>query len=749
MSDQEKLRSYLKRATADLRSSRRRLQAVEEEARAPLAVVGMACRYPGNVNSPDGLWELAAAGRDAIGPMPTDRGWDLDRLYDHDPDHPGTSYTREGGFLNCAGDFDPGFFEISPKEALGMDPQQRLSLEVAWEAIEDAGIDPLSLRGSRTGVFMGVMHHDYASGMHGPVDLGLESGLGSSSAGSLVSGRIAYSLGLQGPAVSVDTACSSSLVALHSATRALRGGECSLALVGGVTVMWRPSLFVWFARQRGLAPDGRCKAYADAADGVGWGEGVGVVLLERLVDAVRLGHRVLGVVRGSAVNQDGASNGLTAPSGPSQQRVIRQALGDAGLSAVQVGVVEGHGTGTRLGDPIEAQALLETYGRSRGDGRPLWLGSVKSNIGHTQAAAGVAGVIKMVMALRHGVLPRTLHVDRPSGEVDWSVGGVSLLCEEVVWEGGEELRRAGVSSFGASGTNAHVILEEAPLVEGGVVGVGVSLNGVGVGDDVGGDGEGRGSDGVGVSVEGVGSGGVGVGGVSGGVLGGGVVPWVLSGRGEGALGAQASRLFEWVGADRGLGVGDVGFSLLSRAVFEDRAVVVGGERESLLDGLGALAEGRSAGNVVRGVAGDGGGVVFVFPGQGSQWEGMAVELLDSSPVFAGSMRECERELSQYVDWSLEGVLRGVAGAPSLDRVDVVQPALWAVMVSLAGLWGACGVRPVAVVGHSQGEIAAACVAGALSLGDAARVIALRSQALGRLAGQGAMMSVALGAQELA
>ena len=740
MSDEEKLRAYLKRATADLRGSRRRLQELEEEHRSPLAIVGMACRYPGGVSSPDELWELVAQGRDAIGPMPVDRGWDLERLYDPDPDHAGTSYAREGGFLRDVAEFDPGFFEIAPRDAIGTDPQQRVSLEVSWEALEDAAIDAHSLRGTQTGAFMGVMHHDYATGLHGPADLGLESGLGSGSAGSVVSGRIAYTLGLHGPAVSVDTACSSSLVALNLACQSLRRGECSLALAGGVTVMWTPSLFVWFSRQRGLAPDGRCKSYADAANGVGWGEGVGVVVLERLGDAVRLGHRVLGVVRGCAVNQDGASNGLTAPSGPAQQRVVRSALLDAGLSVGQVDVVEGHGTGTRLGDPIEAQALLATYGQSRD--RPLWLGSVKSNIGHTQAAAGVAGVIKMIMALRRGVLPRTLHVDRPSGEVDWSAGAVSLLREEVAWEGFGEPRRAGVSSFGASGTNAHVILEEAPLVGG----VGVSLNGVETGFE--GDGVVEGVDGGGAvesgSVVGVG-GGHGVGGV----LGGGVTPWVLSGRGGDGLGGQARSLFEWVDADRGLGVGDVGFSLLSRPVFEDRAVVIGDGREGLLDGLGALAEGRSLGSVVRGVAGDAGGVVFVFPGQGSQWEGMAVELFDSSEVFAQSMRACESALAAHVDWSLEGVLRGLSGAPSLERVDVVQPALWAVMVSLAGLWRACGVSPVAVVGHSQGEIAAACVAGALSLEDAARVIALRSRALGELAGQGGMMSVALGESELA
>jgi acyl transferase domain-containing protein/acyl carrier protein len=708
MSEEEKLRAYLKRATADLRSSRRRLREVEEESNGPIAIVGMACRYPGGVRSPQQLWELVADGHDAIGPMPTDRGWDIERLYDPDPDHRGTSYTREGGFLYDAGEFDPEFFEVGPKDALGMDPQQRLLLETSWEAIEDARMDPLSLRGSSTGVFIGVMHHDYGTGMRGPIHLGLESAMGSGNAGSIASGLVAYTLGLEGPAISLDTACSSSLVAIHNACQALRHGECSMALAGGVAVMWSPSLFLWFSRQRGLAPDGRCKSYADAADGVGWGEGVGVLLLERLSDAVAGGRVVLGVVRGGAVNQDGASNGLTAPSGPSQQRVVARALASAGLSAGQVGVVEGHGTGTRLGDPIEAQALLATYGRSRGGRGPLWLGSVKSNIGHTQAAAGVAGVIKMVMAMRHGVLPRTLHVDEPSSEVDWSAGEVCLLREEVVWERGDEPRRAGVSSFGASGTNAHVILEEAPSVEG-----------------------------------------VGVDGAPG-VLGGGVVPLVLSAKGDGALAGQAGRLREWVGDGGDVGVGDVGFSLLSRSVFDDRAVVVGSAWEGLLDGLGALAEGRSVVGVVRGRVFDGGGgVVFVFPGQGSQWEGMAVELLDSSPVFAERMRECEVALQPYVSWSLDGVLRSRSGEPGLDRVDVVQPALFAVMVSLAGLWEACGVRPAAVIGHSQGEIAAACVAGGLSLEDAMRVVALRSRALGEMAGRGGMMSVALSAESVA
>ncbi|MEU5692336.1 type I polyketide synthase [Actinosynnema sp. NPDC020468] len=651
----------------------------------PIAIVGMACRLPGGVASPDDLWDLVRDGRDAVTGFPDNRGWDLEGLYDPDPGTAGTSYTRHGGFLHDAGDFDAEFFGISPREALATDPQQRLLLETAWEAIEGAGIDPTSLRGSRTGVFAGVMYHDYAPRV-GEAPAQLEGFVANGSAGSVASGRVSYTFGFEGPAVTVDTACSSSLVALHLAAQSLRSGESDLALAGGVAVMSTPAVFVEFSRQRGLAPDGRCKAYSGAADGTGWAEGVGLLLVERLSDARRNGHRVLGIVRGTAVNQDGASNGLTAPNGPAQQRVIRQALANAGLSTSDVDVVEGHGTGTTLGDPIEAQALIATYGRDR-EGEPLYLGSLKSNVGHTQAAAGAAGIIKVLQAFRHGVLPATLHVDEPSPHVDWSAGSVRLLTESRPWPLTSRPRRAGVSSFGVSGTNAHVVLEEGdpePVPAAGS-------------DDP-------------------------------------ALPWVLSARTPDALAA-------WAGAVAGVDAppAAVAAALPGRTEFAERAVVVGGHGA----GLAALAAGRSAPNVVTGVAGTPGRTVFVFPGQGSQWAGMGVELLDGAPAFAARFAECAAALAPLVDWSPVAVLRGEPGAPGLDRVDVVQPVLWAVAVSLAALWEAHGVTPDAVVGHSQGEIAAATVAGALSLVDGARVVVLRSKAITALSGRGGMASLAL------
>ncbi|MFI9503680.1 type I polyketide synthase [Nocardia sp. NPDC052566] len=663
--------------------------------REPVAIVGMGCRLPGGVASADGLWDLVSAGGDAVSEFPMDRGWDLGGLFDSDADRAGCSYVREGGFLSGAGDFDAEFFGVSPREALVMDPQQRLLLEVAWEAVEGAGIDPLSLRGSKTGVYTGAMFYDQGLALPG----GLSSIDGQrlvGSAGSVISGRVSFVLGLEGPAVTLDTACSSSLVALHLAAQALRRGECDLALAGGVTVMSSPAEFVGFSRQRALAPDGRCKAFAAGADGTGWGEGAALLLVERLSDAVANGHRVLAVLRGSAINQDGTSNGLTAPHGPAQRRVIRAALADAGLTAADVDAVEAHGTGTRLGDPIEAQALLATYGQRRSGG-PLWLGSLKSNIGHAQAAAGVAGVIKMVQAMHHGVLPRTLHVDEPSSFVDWESGAVSLLTEAVPWPRGERPRRAAVSSFGISGTNAHVVLEE-PATDAEPADRAVPS---------------------------------------------GPVPLVFSARTPRALHDQARQLLPLASDDMVVPY-DLACALATaRTAFEQRAVVVA-DRAELSELFSAFVDGESGPGIAQGSAADAGPVVFVFPGQGSQWAGMARELLDESPVFAARMAECEAALAPFVDWSLIGLLRS---EDPLGRVDVVQPVLFSVMVSLAAVWRSFGVVPAAVVGHSQGEIAAAVVAGGLSLADGAKIVALRSQAIVVLAGRGGMASIARSAED--
>ncbi len=689
----------------------------------PVAVVGMSCRFAGGVVSPDGLWDLVVSGGDGVSGFPVDRGWDLEGLFDVDPDRGGCCYVREGGFVDGVTGFDPGFFGISPREALAMDPQQRLLLEGVWEALEDAGVDPFSLRGTPTGVYAGAMASDYALGVELPPALeGLRiAGAG----GSALTGRVAYTLGLRGPAVSLDTACSSSLVALVSACQALQMNTCSLALAGGVTVLSTPGVFVTFSRQRGLSADGRCRAFSEDADGTGFSEGVGVLVLERLSDARRNGHEVLALVRGGAVNQDGASNGFSAPSGSAQEQLIRQALVSAGVGGGEVDVVEGHGTGTRLGDPIEVHALQGVYGRGRPVGRPLWLGSVKSNIGHAQAAAGVAGVIKMVMALRRGVLPATLHAGRPSSRIDWDERAVRLLQESQPWTANGRPRRAGVSSFGVSGTNAHVILEEAPAPQ----------------DAPGAPASPRRPERAG--------------GVP--TLGADGLPWVLSGHGPRGLRAQGERLAGHLEASPSLDALDVGCSLAARGALAERAVVLsdGGAGAGQEDGGGpvdrvrVLARGGSAAGVVRGTTGAADrGTVFLFPGQGSQWMGMAVGLLDECPVFAEALRECGEALGEFVPWSLEDVLRGAEGAPGLERVDVVQPALFAVMVSLARLWQACGVRPAVVVGHSQGEIAAAHVAGGLSLEDAARVVALRSRALAGLAGRGGMVSVALAAEEL-
>jgi acyl transferase domain-containing protein/thioesterase domain-containing protein/acyl carrier protein len=713
MSDEARLREYLEKAALDLKRARRRVRELERGAHEPIAIVGIGCRYPGGANSPEQLWDLLAGGVDAVTGFPTDRGWDLDRLYDPDPDNLGTTYVRSGGFLSGVADFDPGFFGMGPREALLIDPQQRLLLETTWEALEDAGIDPASLRGSRTGVFVGCGAIEYAQMLAGLPGTGA---LFTGGSGSVVSGRLSYTFGLEGPAMTIDTACSSSLVALHQAVLSLRAGECPLALVGGVAAMLTPIAFVDVNKQRGLAADGRCKAFAEAADGVGCSEGIGVVALERLADARANGHPVLATIRGSAINQDGASNGLAAPSGPSQERMIRQALANAGCGPADIDAVEAHGTGTLLGDPIEAGALLATYGRERET--PLRLGSIKSNIGHAAAASGVAGVIKMVLALQAGVLPKTLHVDRPSSKINWEAGSIELLTEAEPWPTNGRPRRAGVSSFGVSGTNVHVILEEAPAqsAEPATGAPGGGRTEEGAGDE-------RTEPALAVAA-----------------------PLVLSAKSEPALREAAANLAARMREEDEPAPLDVAFALATtRPLLARRAAIVGGDRAQLLERLDAFAAGAEAEGVGEGSARNEVRPVFVFPGSGSQWSGMGLELLDASPLFAGELRRCDEALAPHVGWSAEAVLRGAEGAPPLETPEVSVLVLFVISVALAKLWRACGVEPGGVVGHSQGEVAAAHVAGGLSLEDAVRVAVVRTMALRKLVGFGAIASVGLSA----
>ncbi|WP_424533253.1 type I polyketide synthase [Sphaerisporangium viridialbum] len=759
MATDEKLREYLKRSIAETKRAERRLREVESRSREPIAIVGMACRLPGGITTPEQLWELVANGQEAISEFPTDRGWDLRHLYHPDPDHPGTTYTRHGGFLHNAADFDADFFGISRREALASDPQQRLLLETAWEAIERAGIKPESLRGSRTAVYAGLSDRDYGSRLK-QVPEDLEGYIGVANLGSVVSGRIAYTFGFEGPAVTVDTACSSSLVALHLAVQSLRGGESDLALVGGVAVLSSPSGFVEFSRQRGLSVDGRCKAFAAAADGTAWAEGAGLLLVERLSDAERLGHKVLALVRGTAINQDGASNGLTAPNGPAQQRVIHDALTNAGLQPADIDVVEAHGTGTTLGDPIEAQAIINTYGQ-RPPNQPLWLGSLKSNIGHTQAAAGTAGLIKLIQALHHHTHPQTLHIDQPTPHANWTPT-VQLLTTPQPWPQTTHPRRAAISAFGVSGTNAHIIIEEPPQTRqeteptptpsqkpsssretthptkltpstenpmpgSRVPGSHVPESGL------------RETHVPGRHV------------TENGVPGSGVLPWVLSARTPGALRDQARKLADHLDGDPELDPASIGRSLVTtRTLFNHRAVLLG-TGEQLTEGLHALADGRSHPAVTVGAAAPTPRTAFLFTGQGSQHAGMSRELHQTFPAYATTFDQLTTAFDTHLRLPvpLREVILTTRHAQLLNQTLYTQPALFTLQISLTHLLNSWGITPDIVTGHSIGAISAAHIAGILTLNDATTLIATRAHLMQSLpTGHGAMAAIQATEQEI-